>query len=158
MCLRYAGIVLKWLHESSWFWCRPTGFSRLLSRGVLRKVRYLQNKGTSVYNFFPKSGLTENLVHGTSTDAECDTQTAVVIRRSVVNSSWRRWTKPNAVNSRLTTQLSVYSAIVFWVSQRRADSSASAETCVQDRSTLESIPDRPWLPSASTGCIKLRGV
>jgi len=53
-------------------------FSRLILHQVLKKLGYLQNKDTSLWNFVRRSGLIGKFDHGTSSDAECDKQAIVV--------------------------------------------------------------------------------
>jgi len=53
--LSQAGIVVKPLDESSWFWhggCVPA-----IPHCIVRKFGYLQNKGASLWNFVPNAGL-----------------------------------------------------------------------------------------------------
>jgi len=55
VCLSQVGVLLKWLTDRAGFW--RGGFFRPVLHCVLRKFRYLQNKGTSLWNFFLNSGL-----------------------------------------------------------------------------------------------------
>ena len=66
VCLSHAGIVSKQLHESSWI----LAYSLTLIYLTLhfQENRVSKNRGTSIWNFVPNSGLG----HGTSTVAECD--------------------------------------------------------------------------------------
>jgi len=54
VCLSQVGVVSKRLNRSSWFWTQAT---HDLSYIVLMEVGYLQNKGTSCWDFVSRSGL-----------------------------------------------------------------------------------------------------
>ena len=55
LCLSHVGVLSKRKNESSCFW-HGSFLQRILHR-VLRKSEYLQNKGTSLWNFAANSGL-----------------------------------------------------------------------------------------------------
>jgi len=49
-------VPAKRIDESSWFFCR-VGFFRPVLHCVMKKFGYLQNEGTSLWNFLPNSEL-----------------------------------------------------------------------------------------------------
>jgi len=62
------GVLLKRLNESSWFW--HVSFLPPVLHCVKRKFGYLQNKGSSLWNFVLNSGL-RKFRHGISIVETC---------------------------------------------------------------------------------------
>jgi len=101
--------------ELFWHVC----FHRLILYCVLKELGFLQNKGTSLWNFVPHFGL-RKFGDGTSAVANCVKQATAT--GMLVDNTWRRWTWSCDVNSRPTTVTcwshsasgSVCSAMVDW--------------------------------------------
>jgi len=83
VCHKSAGVLLKRLNESGWFWAWK------LRSCAVRKFGYLQNIGTSLCNFAPNSGLRE-FRHGMSVVETCRQQ--LLSSRKVDAESVINWT------------------------------------------------------------------
>ena len=71
VCLSEVGVLSKRMNESSWFLEQELPSTPPILHCVKRKFGYLQNKGTSLWNFFvPNSGL-EKLCFGISIVETC---------------------------------------------------------------------------------------
>jgi len=107
-----------------------TGFSRSVLCCVLWKLGYLQNKGTSPWNYVPNSGR-RKFRHGTPTVSECDINSDS--GRSGVDSTGRNVSRgkrgPPTVNDRSATvdrtrRTAIYSANCAMVDLARGDTVA----------------------------------
>ena len=68
VCLSKVDVLSKRMKESRWFW--HGRFIPPILHCVIRKFMYLQNKGTSLWNFAPNSGL-RKFRHGISIIEAC---------------------------------------------------------------------------------------
>jgi len=106
VCLSQVGVLLKRLGEWGWFLARE--LSQPILHCVIRKFGYLHNKGTSLRNFAPISGL-RKFRHGIPIVETCyqpssrrvDAQS--VINRTVVDQlSWQCLLAPTLVHYFIT--------------------------------------------------------